>query len=421
MDLPGTGKPMGDNGSPGTDEYHLPIKRTNFGTRKSTYSKSISAVSECFVSGIIKSDANIYCTSELMKVEWETLASYMTPSEFELIQPGAHVTRCHVKVVFKGVTVKFETNATSTQVATLNTIQTLKAAVGLNHTGWGGQFFYSALSPTDPMRPTAVAHATLIASNGRTQSYTEELYGQDNRAGDPGCYNTGNYWIGRNYWCETSPGVGTSTNGWPTARQQKCKIFDAKTMINKTIIDETYIPKMGCIKTPLRHIRDTLPHDAGLGLNVNLQGNLVDSRVANISTATGQRKAVENTSDLNTSTMPAFVYNYPIEKCQELKQGPWGEFRPQSMPSINVGVQAMPQLSMLNYIAGSYSDLVQASAYYDIHFECDVTEYTPTHYNYTSTPNVPAGDEIFQTGTIPAYNPSNALYAGLLTNNNFLI
>ena len=32
------------------------------------------------------------------------------------------------------VEVKFETNASSTQVATLNTIQTLKAAVGLNQT-----------------------------------------------------------------------------------------------------------------------------------------------------------------------------------------------------------------------------------------------------------------------------------------------
>ena len=86
MDLPGTGKPQGANGSPGTDEYHLPIKRTNFGSRQSTYSKTFQISSECFFSHTLPIAAGVLCSSELLEIPWHLPVMYMTPSEFGLIQ-----------------------------------------------------------------------------------------------------------------------------------------------------------------------------------------------------------------------------------------------------------------------------------------------------------------------------------------------
>lgn len=415
MDLPGTGKPGGDMGSARGDEYYLPIKRTDFGTRVNTYKKTFHIVSECFVSVIIPSSptGKLYVTSELLEIPWHLPCMYMTPSEFKLLSPGAYCKNVKCQVIFRGCTVKFETNASSTQVATLNTIQNLKAAVGLNKSGWGGQFFYSALNPSDPMIPQGVIPASYSTAGGRTRSLEEELYGKADKLGVPGAYNTGNFLIGRNYWCDVSSNSSGSTLGWPTARSQMYKEWDAKTMIDKVIVSETYSPKMGCLTIPLAYYRETVP-ESTTGLVMSVGQNLTNGRKATYLDASGKHTVTESNQDL-TTTMPTFTILSSIEKSQELKQGPWGTSIPQIQPSINVGVQGMPQLGSINYINGSYQNMVQGSSYYDVSFEMEVVEHNPTHFNYSSTANVPAGDEIFVQGT-PSYNVSNATYAGLLPN-----
>lgn len=416
-DLPGTGKPQGDNGSPGTDEYYLPAKRTNFGSRISTYSKTFNFVSECFVSTLVPGTTTLYCTSEMLEIPWHLPTMYMTPSEFDLLQPGAHCKRVSIQIKFRGATVKFETNSSSTQVATLNTIQNLKSAVGLNKTGWGGQYFYKTLDASDPMIPTAVVNANYTNADGRLKTLTEELYGQADRKGVPGGYNTGNFIIGRNYWCETSALPTTLSYGWNTARSQKINTYDGKTMINKEIINETYYPKMGCLKTPLRYYRDTIPQ-IGSGVSavgVNVGGTLAEGRVATLSNSSGTTTVSETQHDVST-TGPTYTDMTTIEKSQELKQGPWGMVHPQVQPSINVGVQAIPQLGSLNYITGTYTRLVQASAYFDVFTEMEVVEHNPTHFNYANVANVPIGDEIYKFGSTPNYSTSNATVGGLLIN-----
>lgn len=412
-DLPGTGKPQGENGSPGVDEYYLPTKRTNFGSRTSTYSKTFSFVSECFVSTILNLNNVLYCTSEMLEIPWHLPTMYMTPSEFELLQPGAHCKRVSIQIKFRGATVKFETNSSSTQVATLNTIQNLKTAVGLNKTGWGGQFYYSALNATDSMIPTAVVDSVYDNSSGRLQTLTQELYGRSTRLGVPGGYNSGNFIIGRNYWCETSP-VDTFQYGWNTARSQKINTYDGKTMVNKEIVNETYYPKMGCLKAPLRYYRNALPQ-IGTGLAVNVGGAMAEGRLATLSSASGTTTVSETQQDMTTNG-PTYTDMTTIEKSQQLKQGPWGIGHPDIQPSINVGVQAIPQLGSLNYITGVYSNLVQASAYFDVFTEMEVVEHNPTHFNYANVANVPLGDEIYTFGTAPDYNTSRATLGGLMTN-----
>lgn len=432
MDLPGTGKPQGDNGSPGGDEYYLPIKRTHFDTRTNVYSKTFQIASECFASRILGQQdiqpappvtafpQGLFLTSELLEIPWHLPVMYMTPSEYSQLGPGAHVTSMSCKVTFRGCTVKFNTNASSTQVATLNTIQTLRAGVGLNKTGWGNNLFYTSFDPNDNMLPTGVNRSNYLAENGRTYSIVEELYGSGNRNGVPGSYNTGIFWIGRNYWTETGKlNVVNANIGWPTARVQKCDTWDAKTMVDKVIVDETYKPKIGPITSPLRYYRETLrPLDPGF--NVPVGAGLSATRVTSVNQTTGRSTASENVVE------PTNVFNQftnvvndmlllPVEKSQQAKVGPWGQITPEIQPSINVGVQAMPQLNSINYIGGIYTNMVQASAYFDVQMEMHVSEHNPTHYNYFKEPNVPAGDEMY---TIQDFTDQKiaSTYAGLYTN-----
>lgn len=422
MDLPGTAKPSGDNGSPGTDSYYLPIKRTDFGRRKTTYAKTFQVVSNNFAAkllGVGDASGTLFVTSELLEIPWHLPAMYMTPSEYKLLQPGARCDAVRCKVTFRGCTIKFETNATSTQIATLNTVQTLRAAVGLNKTGWGNNFFYDAIDANDSMIPTSLRKSTYTADGGRTFDITTELYGSSDRTAVPGCYNTGEFWIGRNYWCESSnrtlqtPGIG-----WPTARSQKCKTWDAKTMVNQLIIEEEYKPVMAPLNATLKHYRETLPN-MGAGdssWTVNCGSSLPDARqtrVAKASGTTGIQELTLNPQD----ALPTYDILTPIEKSQTTKCGPWGQLKPQIQPSINVGVQAVPQLGSINHITGVYSNYVQASSYFDVQMEMDVTEYNPTHYNYLEQGNVPAGDAVFSTTDVIPDQVYSSTYAGLYINN----
>ena len=432
MDLPGTGKPAGDNGSPGGDEYYLPIKRTKFDYKTNVYGKTFQITSECFVSRIFGQaqvdpappvtgfPAGLFLTSELLEIPWHLPVMYMTPSEYSQLSPGARVKEVCCKVTFRGCTVKFETNASSTQVATLNTIQTLRAGVGLNKTGWGNNLFYTSFDPSDNMIPTGVNRTNYLAENGRNNDLVEELYGQGSRNGVPGCYNTGMFWIGRNYWTETGTNPTSNSNiGWPTARVQKCQTWDAKTMVDKVIVDECYRPKVAPITNPLRYYRETLrPIDPGF--NVPVGAGLSGTRVTSINQTTGVTTTSENVvAPTNNFQQFTNVVNdmllLPIEKSQQAKVGPWGQIHPEIQPSINVGVQAMPQLNSINYIGGTYTNLVQASAYFDVELEMTTVEHTPTHYNYFPTPNVPPGEEMV---TIQNFTDQKiaSTYAGLYTN-----
>ena len=260
--LPGTGKPQGDNGSPGTDQYYITFCKTKFGKKLTTYSKTFNFVSDCFESNIVSYSQGLVnfnvATSELLEIPWHLPVMYMSPSEFSLLKPGARAVHLRCKVVFRGCTVKFETNASSTQIATLNTVQNLRAAVGLNLTGWGSNYFYDTLSPTNPMEPTNVVPAIYGATNGRTYNLIEELYGNAARTTIPPRYTTGNYVVGRNYWCESTqlPLINGSI-GWPASRLDKCNTWDGKTMINQVIVDAEYEPNIAPLNETIRYYRET--------------------------------------------------------------------------------------------------------------------------------------------------------------------
>lgn len=413
--LPGTGMPSGDNGKPGSDEYYLPIERTSFGQRNSVYRKTFQIVSDCFLSTIVEAGADpvtaLYLTSELLEIPWHLPCMYMSPSEYAILNPGSHAKKLRCKIYFRGATVKFETNSSSTQLATLNTVQTLRAATGLNLTGWGQNMFYSTKEPTDPMIPLTVDQPTYTNTLGRLYTLPQELYGFPDRTNEPGSYITGNFWIGRNYWCESSPvPLNNSNIGWPTARTEKCHTWDAKTMLNKCIVDEEYNPNVAPLVAPLRFRRDAIPQLSSGGFVVDTSGNIPGMRTGTYSESSGITSIAENTTT-PTSQVPNFDILTPIEKSQNIRVGPWGQHSPKAQPSIHVGVQAMPQLGSISHTTGVYSGLVQASAYFDVHFEMEVSNEEPTHFNYLGSANIPAGEELFSSGTYSTQ--TLATYAGL--------
>lgn len=432
MDLPGTGAPQGDNTS-NNSSYTQDNSGTKFTTRKNVYKKNFQIVSDCIVS-TFATDNNttpnrVYLTSELLEIPWQLPVMYMTPSEYSLLNNGARAIKAKCKIIFRGCTVKFETNSTSTQVATLNTVQTLRAAVGLNKTGWGGQFRYVSFDDEDSMLPKTVQQASYNAeTGGRLFSITQELYGLGPRSGSPSaaiapCYNTGNFWIGRHYWCESS-NITTQNIGWPTARIECCKSYDAKTMINKEIINEEYDFVLAPLKTPYRAYHASLP---AYPFDININGNLTGPRVVNVTGSATDFTNTINTESQATAVVPStftFSITTPLEKSQQFRKGLWGQLHPKIQPSINVGVQAVPQLSALNYATGVYSRMVQASAYYDAYFELEVIEDNPTHFNYLTSANVPFGEQLIESSVanfdVQNTNSSIATIEGLIPNKEVL-
>lgn len=138
MALPGTGStPDGDpdTGNPSSENAVIPRAITDYGQHTICFRKHHTFLSNELAWNIRKlgSSPNYYITTtSLMSIPVEKVWFYLSPAEFEWLPQGSYIKELNVKVIMRNPRTAFETNATSTTLATLNQNKFIAHAEGLN-------------------------------------------------------------------------------------------------------------------------------------------------------------------------------------------------------------------------------------------------------------------------------------------------
>lgn len=451
MGLTGTGKEQASGGasSDGQMVYSIPRPISDFGDRTNVYTKVHKFMTFGFADAFVATgdtSINQALTSYLAEVPWHIPALYMNPSEYALLSNSARVKSVSIEVVYRGSTIQFETAATATGLATLNQINDIAVANGLNRTGWGSNVSYGGFSSTQPMIPTIVAKPKYKPAVGFYRGMVRDYYGSDNNTaeftGDVPKHQTGRQTFLYNYWATTArasdAAVGNNQfGGWPCLAE-KIEQMDGKTVVNQVVLQSTYSPKLAPLKPPLRSASHGLPFPEQNGtLNVAVGGNLVAGRqaglrVANVapSSSAGVQIGLDGEILLNSSNAvtvePTFDIYSPIEKCQMGRSGFWGENDVHIQPSIHIGVQPVPALSSASLLAedAAFNNWTDTRAYWEVKATMVTYEHNPTAWPYAPVANVPFGENVVWNPTITRpkaivdASDDGATFCGLYTNSS---
>lgn len=441
----GTGKEMASGGasSDGQMVHYIEKPLTIFSRRENIYKKSHKfmtfGLADVMISPTPAIDGTTYLTSYLAEIPWHIPALYMNPSEFGLLQPGSHCTEVSIEVYYRGSTIQFETAGSGSGLATLNQINDIAVAHGLNRTGWGSNVSYTGFSATQPMIPSGVAKPKYGPIPGNYRGMVADYYGADNNdvnfTDDIPKHQTGRQTFLYNYWAMSlrgGPSVAPAAlqfGGWP-ALVEKTEQMDGKTVVNQCVAQSTYKPKLGPLTAPLQMQNHASPFPiAGTSIQVEVGGNLVNTRTATIGTqAASATSTTNNTSEttnvITNNAVPVFGMYAPIEKCQMGRTGFWGESLPHIQPSIHIGVQPVPALSTPALLAeeSAFNQWTDTRAYWEVIATMKTTEHNPTAFPFATQGNIPAGDVVMWNP--PAQRPAAILqpandaatFAGLYPN-----
>lgn len=368
-----------------------------FGFASKVISQAIAASNPA---GIYPAHTQFYMTSSLAQIPVHIPALYMNQSEYNALRNGAHVKHIKVTVVQRNPVLQFETNASATQLATLNQNKNAIHAIGLNKTGYGVDRHYTSFSISgEPMIPTAQGPPLYTSSSSPAyQGLVADLYGVNN--GDPNfATNTPKHQFGmyttlKNYWCTTTTSLDAS--GWPNL-QSKTKEWDAANTVGLPICEYEYTPKMGPLKSPQRAIWTGLPFVTAPTYNHGT-GNTAPESIEKTVTALGVvSKLKYSQKDKNTVTTAMNLYT-PIEKSQSHSVGPSGTLQHQIQPSLHVGIMPAPALSSGSLTSDlSNSTFTDVRGYFDVTCEMIVGWREHTDRPYAVSYNVAPGEEIFET------------------------
>nr|WPR17925.1 MAG: capsid protein [Chemarfal virus 36] len=419
MVLTGTGKEIASGGasSDGMATYTIERPLSIFGNKISTYKKSHKFMTFGFASNtIIESIPNqdAFMSTYLAEIPWHIPALYLNQSEFDLLPVSARVKSVSIDVIYRGSTIQFETAQTATGLATLNQINDIGFAHGLNRTGWGSNVRFGSFSATQPMIPDSVNKPIYQPIAGIYRGMVRDYYGSNNNSvtfqGDVPKHQVARQTFLYNYWAMSTRG-NTATpaqamfGGWPCLAE-KIEQMDGKTCVNQVITSSTYSPKFAPIKPPLRSQGHGLPWPAQNNtISVPGLGDMINRRQANIAIANvvpsngGIQATSTEASAANANTVavePVFNIYTPIEKSQYGQSGYWGIPGGHIQPSIHVGVQPVPALSSAALLIedGQFNNWTDTRAYWEVVATMVVEDHQPTAFPYAAVPNVPLGENV---------------------------
>lgn len=444
MKLTGTGKEQASGGasSEGLMAYEIERPLTLFGRKQSIYTKSHKFMTFGLASSLINqvpSEGATYLTTYLAEVPWHIPAFFLNPSEFALINSSAYVKMIKVEIFYRGSVVQFQTASSTSALATLNQINDIAVAYGLNKSGQGHNFNPREFSETQPMIVTTLGRPIYAPVAGIYRGMVRDYYGSNNDTADFR-NDIPKHQIGRqtflyNYFALTATGLATppqvntlQTGGFPCLTE-KIEQYDGKTVVNTKVGEIEYMPKMAPIKPPLRTIGHGTPVPRpGVDLNISVNTQLIQGRTAQlvedgpVSSGGYTPVATEISSTTDVPAAPVYTIYTPIEKSQYLRTGYWGDMEAHAQPSVHIGIQPVPALTTAAILIedNQFNNWTDTRGYWEVKATMVVQEYQPTAYPHANSANVPFGDNILQVDTIPVAlsDPRNdgATFCGLYTN-----
>lgn len=354
-----------------------------------------------------------YMTSSLAQIPVHIPALYINQSEFNLLPIGSHIKQLKVTVVQRNPVLQFETNASATQLATLNQNKNAIYSIGLNKTGYGVDRHYTAFGTSgEPMIPTAQGPAIYGPSvTPAYQGLVSDLYGVTNSDANFGTitpkHQFGMYTTLKNYWCTTTTSLDNT--GWPNV-QSKTKEWDAANTVGMPICEYSYTPQMGLIKAPQRAIWTGLPFRTTNNYfrGTGQEGPEMLTRTVD---GTGNNTTLTYVPQNKSATITPLTIFTPIEQGQFQSVGVGGNMNPKVQPSLHIGIMPAPALSSGSLTSDlSNSTFTDVRGYFDVTCEMIVGWREHTDRPFATAYNIAPGQEVFQA-TSAGQNQETSVWA----------
>nr|QTE03701.1 MAG: structural protein [Phoenicurus auroreus ambidensovirus] len=354
-----------------------------------------------------------YISTPLCYIPWDWLFWYINDSEFALLPNGSSVNQAKIEVHQRNVRVAFPTNASDTNLATLNQNKNIITAIGLNKKVDAVPVRYSAFELTQPMIPNALQPWAIA----HYQNLKDEMYGTTtnidtvvprHQMGMPMQLPT---YLALRY--ERPEAAGNPQDGWECL-QSHYNERDADSTSGNCILTKEYHPSVGLIKAPHKQVIRKL---RAATYQIPRGSHILDPQTTSVvlnanGTITSETEAVTATNQTYT------IFNNTmqlLEKSQILYEGLFQRNLPQVQDSIHIGVQPTVALTTANLVNDQTNNsFTDTQAYFEIIAECEINTAYPTFRPLTLVSNVKDGNFWEQAATQPPYE--NPLIDGLRIN-----
>lgn len=349
--------------------------------------------------------SDVYMMTSLAHIPWEYPFMYLNPSEFGLLPAGSRVKHVSCRVKAENVRIAFPTNASETNLATLNQNKFLRVGINLNQKVQSVNAQPGGFAPTQPMIATTITEF----DNTSYQNWIDNFYGvPNNDATAPDIFTTqtprhqfGIPWVAQYYCCPVTQTNDPTLSGWEDFQAQLEEIkVDGP---SGYIAEMEYSPALGLLKAPLQGIWTGLPSTATPGtartINVNTGAGNTQHRRLNTTITNSLNVGVTEVSD-NYNRQPLasnFTMLVPIEKNQRLVAGITPEFFAKTQPTLHVGVMPVPALTTSAIDnATNNSSFTDAQAYFEITCEMAVECAFPTRRALASIANTSMSNACYE-------------------------
>lgn len=376
-------------------EYEIP------GTVKDTFVK--------------KTHDNAFMSTPMAYIPWEWDFMYLNPSEFELLPDYCEVVELKMKVSAENIRIAFPTNASTTELATLNQNKFIRFGQALLQNVPTINATFPKFKDGQPMVPETFKTFT----REDIEKFMVSLYG---RAFDTN--SVAATWVSQIPHTQlglpcplphylmicNDPSYG---EGWPCI-QSYCHEINADNITGKVISEMSYKPTAGFLKSPPKSIYTGFP-------------NYQKTHVRNIQLATGPIDARGNVTlnrdkagdffqatsqHVDRSDYGVVAYGNLIEKSQSSCKGLYEAFSPQTQPSFHIGVQPVPSLTTAN-LTTQINSFTDSQGYFIVETEMIVKCESDTLRPFAAFENVPPHEEIHKfTGS--TFNMEKSMYYGLM-------
>ena len=224
--LPGTGSGIGGGG---LEQAVEPIPRPMYSAH--SYTRHFKKVHRLMTFGLAFKPVavtrvgpptynDVFMVTPMAHIPWEHLFMYLNPSEFELLPPGARVKHVSCSVKAENVRIAFPTNASESNLATLNQNKFLRIGKALNQKYQGVNAQPGGFQSAQPMIATTVTEFP-----GLVTAYTnwvDNFYGvpnNDSTAPDTFLTNTPRHqfgvpWVCQYYFMPVNQDNDPTLSGW---------------------------------------------------------------------------------------------------------------------------------------------------------------------------------------------------------------
>lgn len=340
-----------------------------------------------------------WMTTPFAMVPWDRPYFYMTPSEFNNLPDGANVTRVHIKIIPRNVRIAFPTNASTTNLATLNQNKDLVIADGLNINVHSLNAHYTKWQSDQPMIPTAFD----FEDAPWHKQFYDDLYGKEDDTNVP--RHQAGIACPLPFYA-VIPKQVTNSVGWPCL-QHYYQDWDADSTGGKQIADFTYIPKVGFLKKPYETVYNgyNVSYKTTQQVKIPHGSHNLTPHETVITYATNKKQQPQRREDAPSSLLPfdkqLYEYNTVIEKSQYIFIGNFDTTPPKIQPSVHIGIQPVPALTTASLAGQSNSSFTDASAYFEVVAEMTVETGYPTPYPHANYLHTTENGNVWVLGTAP--------------------